>query len=189
MSAANKPFKIVALSGSLRATSTNTGLVRAAQAFAAKHNATIELVDIDFPLFNQDKEAEHMKLPAVAAFRQKVKDADALLFASPEYNFGLSAVLKNALDFGSRPPANVFEGKAAAVISSAAGRKGAHSQVSIRQSAVYLNIHFINKPIFGVGAFEPGVFAPDGTLLDAPSLELLEKVVVALIEFGKKVNA
>ncbi|MFL5953700.1 MAG: NADPH-dependent FMN reductase [Gaiellaceae bacterium] len=118
-------MRILAISGSLRADSNNSALLRALREEAP------EGVDVDIwqglktiPPYDQDDDVEP-GLEAVEAFRELVRDSDAVFFATPEYNSSIPGVLKNALDWGSRPVAtNVFRNKPVAVISSSAGAFG-----------------------------------------------------------------
>ena len=97
--------KILAFSGALRKASTNTALVRAAKQLAPE-GVEIEIYDgiATLPFFDQDLESD---VPAVVAdFRAKIAAADGVLIASPEYNYSIPGVLKNALDWASRPTAS-----------------------------------------------------------------------------------
>ncbi|GLT88599.1 hypothetical protein SLE2022_066160 [Rubroshorea leprosula] len=90
------------------------------------------------------------------------------------------AILKNAIDWASRPP-NVWAGKAAAIVSAGGGLGGSLQHFHLRQIGVFLDLHFVNKPLFFVKAFQPPPkFNADGNLIDAESKELLKKVIEAL---------
>ena len=118
-------MKILAVSGSLRSESHNGALLRAA-AEEAPRDVDIELWNglKGIPAFDQDDEIDPPL--TVEAFRDKVRDADAVLFATPEYNSSIPGALKNALDWASRPIAtNVFRNKPVAVIGSSVGMFGA----------------------------------------------------------------
>jgi chromate reductase len=119
-------MRVLAVSGSLRRDSHNTALLRAAAELAP---AGVEVVLWDglrdVPPYDQDEDAQPAP-PAVAALREAVAGADAVLFATPEYNSSIPGALKNALDWASRPVAtNVFRNKPVAVIGSSAGMFGA----------------------------------------------------------------
>ena len=94
-------MKILGIAGSLRKASYNKGALRAAQQLCPQ-GATIEVFELDgIPPFNQDEEKNP---PAkVAELKRKIREADAILFVTPEYNYGLPGVLKNAIDWASRP--------------------------------------------------------------------------------------
>ena len=139
-------MKFLGVVGSLRKNSFNKALMRAALELAPS-DVEIEVFDISaIPPFNQDFEADPPQ--PVKEFKAKIRAADALLVASPEYNYSIPGVLKNALDAASRPHAdNVFDGKPVAMMSASVGRLGgARAQYHLRQSFVYLNLHPINQP-------------------------------------------
>ncbi|XP_073282930.1 NADPH:quinone oxidoreductase-like [Primulina huaijiensis] len=182
--------KVVALSGSLRKGSCNQGLIRAAVEISKRINGLeIEHVDISpLPFLNTDLEVNGTYPPAVEAFRQKILDADCYLFASPEYNYSVTAPLKNAIDWASRPP-NVWADKAAAIVSGGGGWGGGRSHYHLRQIGVFLNIHFINKPEFYVNVFQPPAkFDSEGNLIDDSTKERLKEVLLSLYEFALRLQ-
>jgi chromate reductase len=110
-------------------------------------NASIEVFDLTpIPPFNQDWERDPPQI--VKDLKAKIRVADALLIATPEYNYSIPGVLKNAIDAASRPYADkVFDGKPVAIMSASIGRLGgARAQYHLRQSFVFLNMHPINHP-------------------------------------------
>jgi len=173
---------IVGISGSLRKASTNTGLLRA----AVKHlpaNTTLDIVEIgDLPLFNEDLEANP---PAsVTTFKDKISKADAFLFASPENNYSVSASLKNAIDWASRSPKNIWAGKPAAVMGSGGGAGTARAQLHLRQIAVFVDLKFVTKPEVGILRFAPPTkFDEKGDLTDAASDERVKALVNSLVDY------
>ncbi|KAK9283527.1 hypothetical protein L1049_011774 [Liquidambar formosana] len=184
--AAKPIIKVAALCGSLRKASFNRGLLRSAIKLCndAVNGMQIEYVDIaPLPMLNTDLEVDGKYPPAVEAFRQKILEADSILFASPEYNYSVTPPLKNAIDWASRPP-NVWADKAAAIVSTGGGFGGGRSQYHLRQIGVYLDLHFINKPEFFLNAFQPPAkFDSDGNLIDAEAEEKLKQVLLALQTF------
>ncbi len=139
-------IKVLAFGGSLRKGSFNKALVRAAVELALE-NMKIEVFDLEgIPPFNQEFEAN----PAqnVKEFKDKIREADVLLISTPEYNYSVSGVLKNALNSASRPRADTpLEGKPVAVTSASSGRfGGARAQYHLRQSFIFLNMHPVNRP-------------------------------------------
>ncbi|KAI3797477.1 hypothetical protein L1987_32734 [Smallanthus sonchifolius] len=184
---APKPIiNVAAICGSLRKASVNRGLIRSAIDLTKQSldGMSIEYIDISpLPMLNTDLEITGKYPPAVAAFRDKILQSDCFLFASPEYNYSVTAPLKNAIDWASRPP-NVWADKAAAIVSAGGGFGGGRSQYILRQSGVYLDLHFINKPEFFLNAFEsPPKFDEDGNLIDPEAKERLKSVLLALKAF------
>jgi len=138
---------IVAISGSLRKASCNTGILRAIKnALPAGH--TLDIVVPDLPLFNQELETPDRLPESVKDYRRRLKAADAFIFGLSEYNYSMSGPAKNAIDWGSRGAdgGNLFDDKAAAVVSSGGGVGGQRSAAHFRDSALFLNLHVMNKP-------------------------------------------
>ncbi|XP_076951969.1 NADPH:quinone oxidoreductase-like [Bidens hawaiensis] len=179
-------INVAAICGSLRKGSFNRGLIRTAIDLTKESvvGMSIDYIDISsLPMLNTDLEIDGKYPPAVASFRDKILQADCFLFASPEYNYSVTAPLKNAIDWASRPP-NVWADKAAAIVSAGGGFGGGRSQYILRQSGVYLDIHFINKPEFFLNAFEsPAKFDGEGNLIDLEAKERLKAVLLALKAF------
>jgi chromate reductase, NAD(P)H dehydrogenase (quinone) len=139
-------IKVLAFAGSLRKGSYNKALIRAAVELAPE-NIAIETFDLEgIPLFNQDFEANPPQI--VKEFKDKIRNADALLIATPEYNYSVPGVLKNALDCASRPKADMpLMGKPVAIMSASTGRLGgARAQYHLRQIFVLLDMHPVNRP-------------------------------------------
>lgn len=125
-------MKILGISGSSRKGSFNLGLLKASKE-VLPDNTTFEIFDVSgFPLFTQD--LERNPTAEVRTFKEKIKDSDAILFATPEHNYSIPAMLKNAIEWGNRPAEdNSWEGKPAAIISaSASPRGGARAQLHLR---------------------------------------------------------
>ncbi|GJU23187.1 NADPH:quinone oxidoreductase-like protein [Tanacetum coccineum] len=181
-------INVTAICGSLRKGSYNRGLIRSAIELTNQPSLipdmSIQYVDISpLPMLNTDLEKDGKYPPVVDAFRQKILESDCFLFASPEYNYSVTAPLKNAIDWASRPP-NVWADKAAAIVSAGGSFGGGRSQYILRQSGVYLDLHFINKPEFFLNAFEdPPKFDEQGNLIDPAAKERLKKVLLALKAF------
>jgi chromate reductase len=142
----NSQITVLGFAGSLRKKSYNKSLLKAAVELAPK-NMKLETFDLEgIPPFNQDLE---MKPPtAVRELKAKIRAADAVLIATPEYNYSVPGVLKNAIDWASRPyNDNVFEDKPVALMSASVGMLGgARAQYHLRQTFVFLNAHPLNKP-------------------------------------------
>jgi chromate reductase, NAD(P)H dehydrogenase (quinone) len=142
----NKEVKILGIAGSLRKGSLNKAALRSAVALTPR-NVTLDTFDISsFPLFNQDE--EHNPPAVIWQFKAQIRAADAILFATPEYNYSVPGVLKNAIDWASRPAGeNAWEGKPVAIMSASIGMiGGARAQYHLRQMFVYLNMYPLNRP-------------------------------------------
>lgn len=173
------PLNVLGISGSLRKGSYNTAALRAAAELAPPGMA-ITLADIsELPLYNDDIKARGWPAP-VARFRDAVRAADALLIATPEYNYSVSSPLKNAIDWASRPPEQPFAGKPAAILGASPGAIGtARAQYHLRQIAVFLDLKLLNKPEVMIGNCTER-FDADLKLSDAKTREFLQGLLVAL---------
>jgi chromate reductase len=156
-------MKAVALCGSLRKASTNKGLLRYARD-NAPDGIEIEIADLsEIPFYNQDITEPPV---AVENFFQQLLSADALVIACNEYNYSLAPVLKNALDWASREPNNIYlNEKPVAIMGSAGGMGSSRAQYHLRQVLVFMNMFPLNKPEVFVNAFS-GVFDEHGNLID-----------------------
>ncbi len=179
-----KKIKILGIAGSLRKSSFNRGLLRYA-AESAGPEAEIEIFDLaPIPLYNFDIEAD---LPApVKILKEKIIKANAILLVTPEYNYSISGVLKNALDWGSRPGKdNSWDGKPVAIMGASSGSHGtARAQYQLRQMFVTLNMHSINTPELMVSSAKEK-FDANGNLTDEKTKERVKVLLAALIEWTK----
>lgn len=174
-------MKVLAMSGSLRGGSFNQRLLQAAVA-CAPVGMTIALYDElgSVPLFNEDLEDRAPE--GVARLRQQVAAADGLLIATPEYNQSIPGVLKNAIDWLSRPPEEVLVGKPVAVVGASAGRWGTRlAQSALRQVLNATESLVMANPALYVREAEQ-LFGSDGRLADQATRDSLQAVLVA---FGK----
>ncbi len=175
----SESIKLVAFCGSLRKASFNR---LALQAFVERlpPGVKVETIEIgDWPLYNADIQAQGFPAPVQAA-QQKVLAADGVVFASPEYNYSVSGVLKNAIDWLSRFTPQPFAGKPMAVFGASGGPLGtARSQYHLRQMMIFLDGRFVNKPEVMIGA-APGKFA-DGKFTDETGSKLLTDLGAALV--------
>ena len=175
-------FQVLGISGSLRKASFNSGLLRAAQEVSPEH-MEITIFDIkDLPFFNSDVEA--LGDPAsVQSLKTAIRDADAVLFATPEYNWGTSGALKNAIDWASRDgEERSLMGKPVTLIG-AGGRAGtARAQMQLHETLAETGSVVMVKPGVLVQAFSPMRFDSEGDLIDEETRELLRR---HLEEFGK----
>jgi chromate reductase len=143
----DKAMKVCVLVGSLRKASFNAMLANALISLAPS-SLKLEVVEIgQLPLYNEDLDTDSPPAPWTT-FRQRVKAADAVLFVTPEYNRSVPAVLKNALDVGSRPyGSSVWDRKPGAIASSSPGAIGGFgANHHLRQSLVFLNVPTLQQP-------------------------------------------
>jgi len=181
-------FKILGVSGGTRKGSFNTLALRAAQELAPA-GVVIEVCDVsDLPLYDEDLRLAGYP-PATQRFRKQVKEADAILFATPEYNYSVSTALKNAIDWASRPPEPPFSGKAVGMVSAATGPMGGvRAQFALRQMLVSLNAFPINNPQVMI-TFAATKFDEGGRFTDETGRELLQKHIEELVKWGKRLKA
>ncbi len=183
----NNITHILAFAGSLRKGSYNRALLRATLGLVPQ-DATLEIFDLEgIPPFNAD--FEHSMPQIVKDFKAKIKAADAILIVTPEYNYSIPGVLKNAIDWASRPyPDNSFKGKPVAIMSASTGMLGgARAQYHLRQSFVFLEMHPINKPEVIV-TFADQKFDARGNLMDEKTQELIKQLLRTLINWARKLN-
>lgn len=170
---------VAVLVGSLRTGSYSKMVARALVALAPP-SLRLEIVAIgQLPLYNQDLETEHP--PAEwAAFRARIKRADAVLFVTPEYNRSVPGVLKNAIDVGSRPPGqSAWQGKPGAVVSDAPGSYGGFgANHALRQSMVFLNVPMMQMPEAYLSHIADA-FDADGNLINDKTRALLQRFIDA----------
>ncbi|MCL2358744.1 MAG: NAD(P)H-dependent oxidoreductase [Nitrososphaerota archaeon] len=180
-------IKVLAFAGSLRAGSYNKALIRAAVEVAPPIMA-IETYDLEgIPLYNADLESNLP--PKVREFKEKVRVADALLIATPEYNYSLSGVLKNALDWASRPPkGNPLEGKPVAIMSASGGKfGGARAQYHLRQVFVFLDMHPINRPEVMLSDASNNV-DEKGNLTNPQTRQLISQLLESLVAWTTRLQ-
>jgi chromate reductase, NAD(P)H dehydrogenase (quinone) len=175
--------RILGISGSLRKASFNTALLRAATELVPERAALTLSEDIGkLPLYNDDLR-EAGPPPEVLAFRAQIASADAVLIVSPEYNFSIPGPLKNAIDWASRPPDQPFNDKPLAIMGASPGMLGTgRMQYHLRQVAVFLNMHVVNRPeVFVAKAGEK--FDAGLKLTDAGTRKVVADLLLALRDF------
>jgi chromate reductase len=181
-------IRILGFAGSLRKGSYNRALLREATTLVPQPSIieTFELNGI--PPFNQDMENQPSEV--VREFKSRVRAADAILIVTPEYNYSMPGVLKNAIDSASRPFGdNSWGGKPVAIMSASTGMLGgARAQYHLRQSMVFLNMHPVNRPEVIV-TFAPQKFDAEGHLLDDKTKELVIKLLQELIDWTVRLRA
>ena len=179
--------KMLGIVGSLRKGSFNKALMRLALELVPD-GAQLEVFDLEgMPLFNQDLEAQPPE--KVKEFKTKIRAADAILIATPEYNYSIPGVLKNAIDCASRPYGdNALDGKPVALMGASIGMLGtARAQYHLRQSFVFLNMFPINRPEVMV-AFADRKMDQNGNLTDETTRKLVKELLVNLVAWTKKLR-
>lgn len=182
------PLNLLGISGSLRKGSFNTGLLRAVRELLP------EGIDLDIyslrqiPPYNFDMEVAAYPEP-VRDFKERIRAADGLIFATPEYNYSIPGVLKNAVDWASRPPKeNPFNEKPAAIIGASGGPWGtARAQYELRKVCAALNMLLMNRPEILI-ANGGQKFDVDGNLTDQDTRERLRKMVEAFAAWIRRLK-
>src|SRR5438128_9211278 len=180
-------ISVLGICGSLRKASYNMATLRTAIALKPAGMA-VTVADISqIPPYNEDVRAQGFP-PPVETLRRQIAAADALLFACPEYNYSMSGVLKNAIDWASRPPDQPFAGKPVAIIGPAAGMAGsARAQGDLRRSCVFLDMHPLNKPEVLIGQAQTK-FDADGNLLDEVARNLIRDLMANLAAWARLIG-
>lgn len=175
-------FHILGFAGSLRKGSYNKAILRAALELVPE-DVELEIFDLEgIPPYNQDLD---LQPPAkIRDFKAKIKAADAILVATPEYNYSMPGVLKNAIDWASRPyEDNAFDGKPVAVMGASIGMIGsARAQYHFRQSCIFLNAHPMNGPEVMVPYARDRI--KDGKVTDQMTRDLIRRLVEGLVKWA-----
>jgi chromate reductase, NAD(P)H dehydrogenase (quinone) len=183
----NKPIRILGIAGSLRRESYNRAALRTATKLVPE-GAILETFALDgIPVFNQDEEQNP---PAkVAELKRRIREADAILFVTPEYNYSVPGVLKNAIDWASRPYGDsAWNGKPAAIMGASLGAIGtARAQYHLRQILVYLNMFPINQPEVMIGN-AAARFDKEGNLTDATTKDFIRQLLQHLVEWTRRIG-
>ncbi|MBK9163494.1 MAG: NAD(P)H-dependent oxidoreductase [Acidobacteria bacterium] len=180
-------IKILGIAGSIRKASLNRAALRAAAEFLPE-GAELTTFEIDeIPPFNQDSEANPPVV--VADLKSAIRDADAILFVSPEYNYSIPGVLKNAIDWASRPYGDsAWDGKPAAIMGVSGGALGtARMQYDLRKVMVFLNMYPLNRPEVMIGNSGER-FDDEGNLTDDSTRKIMAKQLAALVEWTRKLK-
>jgi chromate reductase, NAD(P)H dehydrogenase (quinone) len=183
------PIEILGIAGSLRRGSLNKAALRAAQQLAPPQ-AVIESFDIaDLPLYNEDLWTDGAPPPRVLELKRAVRAADAILLVTPEYNYSFSGVLKNALDWASRPYGdNAWKGKPVAIMGASGGALGTgRAQYHLRQCFVFLEMYALNQPEVLIN-HATQKFDAKGNLTDEPTRERIRQMLAALIDLTRRLR-
>lgn len=183
----DKPVKVLGIAGSLRRESYNRAALRAALELVPS-GVELGVFELDgIPPFNQDDESTPPS--AVVELKRRVREADAILFCTPEYNYSIPGVLKNAIDWGSRPYGDsAWAGKPVALMGASVGVIGtARAQYHLRQVFVFLDMLPVNKPEVMIGNAAKA-FDADGRLLDEKARELIGCLLESLAEWTRRLR-
>jgi chromate reductase len=181
------PLRVLGIPGSLRRGSYNRGLLEAAQGVVPS-GMSLEITDLTpIPLYNADVEARGLP-PSVAAFRAGIAAADALLIATPEYNYSVPGVLKNAIDWASRPPDTPLRHKPIALMGASVGAMGTvRAQLSLRQTLLNTESFVLLKPELYVASARER-FDGDGHLSDEAIRERIRLLLTSLAEWVERMR-
>ncbi|HKO95680.1 MAG TPA: NAD(P)H-dependent oxidoreductase [Pyrinomonadaceae bacterium] len=183
----SKAVRILGIAGSLRNESYNRAALRAAIELVPE-GTTLETFELDgIPGFNQDDEQNP---PAkVAELKKKIREADAILIVTPEYNYSIPGVLKNTIDWASRPYGDsAWNGKPAAIMGASVGTIGtARAQYHLRQMMVFLNMFPINQPEVMIGNAHER-FDAAGNLTDEATKKFIRQLLQNLVEWTRRIG-
>ena len=183
----NKPITILGIAGSLRRQSYNRSALRAAQQLVPE-GAALDIFELDgIPGFNQDEEQNP---PAkIVELKKRVRAVNAILFVTPEYNYSVPGVLKNAIDWASRPYGDsAWDGKPAAIMGASIGNIAtARAQYHLRQMFVFLNIFPLNQPEVMIGNAAER-FDENGNLTDETTKDYIRKLLQSLVEWTRRIQ-
>jgi chromate reductase len=182
-----KPIRILGIAGSLRRESYNRAALRAAAQLVPK-DASLDIFELDgIPGFNQDEEQNP---PAkVVELKRRIREADAVLFVTPEYNYSVPGVLKNAIDWASRPYGDsAWSGKPAAIMGASIGAIGtARAQYHLRQIMVFLNMFPLNQPEVMIGHAAER-FDKNGNLTDEKTRDFIRQLLANLVPWTRRLQ-
>ena len=183
----DKKVRILGFAGSLRKQSYNKAILAAAVEMVSE-NTTLEIFDLEgIPPFNQD--LERQPPDRVKEFKSRIRAADAILIATPEYNYSIPGVLKNAIDWASRPYGdNAFDGKPVAVMGASVGTLGtARAQYDLRRSFVFLNMFPLNQPEVMVPVVQDKV-DDNGKLTDEKTRKKIKELLQSLVAWTQRMK-
>lgn len=171
--------KILLISGSLRKNSLNTSLLKSFES-ELKDKAEVSYADVDLPLYNQDLESDFPQ--SARALKEQVFAADKIIIASPEYNRGYTSVIKNVIDWASRPYGeNVWKEKDVLIVSAVMGTVGGALGVyQLKQVLSHLHAHVSTTEFLVASAHEK--FDATGTLTDESTKNHIGSAVENLLK-------
>jgi chromate reductase, NAD(P)H dehydrogenase (quinone) len=183
----SKPIRILGIAGSLRHQSYNRAALRAATQLAPE-GATVEIFELDgIPGFSEDNERNPPE--KVVELKRRVRDSDAVLFVTPEYNYSIPGVLKNAIDWASRPYGDsAWSAKPAAIMGASVGAMGtARAQYHLRQVMVFLNMFPVNQPEVMIAKAHER-FDAQGNLTDEKTKEFIRLLLQSLVDWTRRLG-
>ena len=178
---------ILGIAGSLRRQSYNRAALRAA-AELVPEGVTLDTFELNgIPLFNEDEEQKPHA--AVAELKRRIRAADAILFVTPEYNYSVPGVLKNAIDWASRPYGDsAWTGKPAAIMGVSSGTMGTvRAQYHLRQICVFLNLFPLNQPEVMIGNAAER-FDAQGNLVDEKTRDYMQHLLTNLVRWTEQMR-
>jgi chromate reductase len=180
-------LRVLGFAGSLRKSSYNRAALRAAQSLTPAA-ATLEIYDLaPIPLYNDDVREQGYP-PVVQDFRDKIAAADALVLVTPEYNYSISGVLKNAIDWASRPPGPPMSKKPVAIMGATQGLWGTtKAQHHLRQCCVFLDLWPVNKPEVLIAQAQTK-FDTAGNLTDEATRKVIAELMTNLVAWTKRLK-
>ena len=179
--------RILGIAGSLRRGSYNQAALRAAKLLVPE-NSGIDIFQLDgIPMFNEDDEKRPPS--SVAELKKRIRSANSVLIVTPEYNYSIPGVLKNAIDWASRPhDDNAWSGKPAAIMGASVGPIGtARAQQHLRQILVALNLFLLNTPEVVI-ADAAHRFNEDGNLIHEPTKQLIQELLQNVVDFTRRLS-
>jgi chromate reductase, NAD(P)H dehydrogenase (quinone) len=181
----SRPIQIIGIAGSLRRSSYNRAALRAA-AQLLPQDVTLDIFELDgIPGFNQDEEQNPPD--KVAELKKRIRAAEAVLIVTPEYNYSVPGVLKNAIDWASRPYGDsAWSGKPVAIMGASIGAIGtARAQYHLRQMFVFLNMFPINQPEVMISNAAERLDG-NGTLTDETTKKLIRQLLENLRDWTRR---
>ena len=182
----SQPVRILGIAGSLRRQSYNRAALRAATELAPE-SATVYSFELDgLPGFSEDLEQNPPE--KIVELKRRIHEADAVLFVTPEYNYSIPGVLKNAIDWASRPYGdNAWSGKPAAIMGASVGAIGtARAQYHLRQVMVFLNMFPLNQPEVMIARAHER-FDTEGNLTDEKTKEFIRQLLQGLVDWTRRI--
>lgn len=183
----NRPIRILGIAGSLRRRSYNRAALRAAQGLVPE-GATLDTLELEgIPPFSEDDERQP---PAkVVELKKRIREADAILIVTPEYNYSIPGVLKHAIDWASRPYGDsAWSGKPAAIMGASIGKLGtARAQYHLRQVFVFLDMYSINQPEVMIGNAAEH-FDAEGNLIDEATKGRIRQLLQNLVKWTRRIE-